>query len=436
MGLFEQGKVINTKEGTKEGLPITIKSCLGEGTQGYVYEVIYAGKRKALKWYKTDALKDPVSFYKNLEKNVKRGSPNKSFLWPEAITEKTEGSFGYIMDIIPDGYIEFSEYLVSDGGCGFTTYKAAVEVGIRIISAFRSIYNIGYSYQDISSGNFFIKPKTGDVLICDNDNVAPNGTFTGIIGTPQYMAPEIVMGKSKPNTHTDEFSLAVALFMILCKGHPLEGEHWCVSCLTPEKEEKLYGSLATFIFDPDDASNRPVKGVHDYVIKMWEALPQYVKEAFISAFSQDAIKNPDRRVTYLEWLKIFARFQSDIVRCRSCGGEIFIQNLTDTECGDCGTIYEVKNTFKLYEYSVTAAKNTRIYRCQVGLCNADQALDPIGFVVCKNNNPNILELKNMTDNVIIGITPSGKTNQVVPGDIVPIKSGIQLKVFDGTIEIQ
>ena len=30
----------------------------------------------------------------------------------------------------------------------------------------------GYSYQDLNDGNFFINPQSGDVLICDNDNVA------------------------------------------------------------------------------------------------------------------------------------------------------------------------------------------------------------------------------------------------------------------------
>jgi hypothetical protein len=34
---------------------------------------------------------------------------------------------------------------------------------------------MGYSYRDISFGNLFFDPDTGDVLICDNDNVSANG---------------------------------------------------------------------------------------------------------------------------------------------------------------------------------------------------------------------------------------------------------------------
>ena len=432
MAVFETGKVILTNFGE----PITIDSYIAGGGQGDVYKVTYAGEKKALKWYKPGALKDPDAFYENLRKNTEKGSPDKAFLWPDAVTEKTEGSFGYIMNLRPDGYNELTNVLVTSGGGGFTSFKAVVQAGIKIVSAFRILHVRGYSYQDMNSGNFFINPKTGDVLICDNDNVAPNGTYTGIVGTPQYMAPEIVMGQAKPDTHTDEFSLAVVLFMLLCASHPLEGEHWIVPCLTPEIEKKLYGTDALFIFDPDNASNRPVKGVHNNVLKRWDFLPQYLKDVFLDAFSRDAITHPNKRVRELNWLKALVRFQSDIVRCPACGNEIFISNAANTRCDRCGKLYEVQHTLKLYEYAVTAAKGTRIYKCQLGVCNADEALTPVGLVVAKPDNPQILGFRNMTNTVMIGTTPSGRVNQVKPGEVVPLKAGISIKVFDGTINIQ
>ena len=429
--IFESGKEIKSYFGDD----IIIDSYIGTSSYADNYIVTYHNNKKILKWINTSTLNQPFNVLNNLEKNIKMGTPNNAFLWPETIvTSETDASFGYIVDIIPDDYYELADVLIGKNKT-YESYKTIIDTCINIVFAFRSIYNIGYCFHDLDLRSFFINPQNGGVLIDYDLYLSPNGSITNYCWSPQYSAPEIVMEKKSPDVHSNEFSLAVILFMILCKGHPLEGEHWCVSCLTPEKEEKLYGSHATFIFDPDDTSNRPVKGVHDYVINMWEALPQYVKEAFISAFSQDAIKNPNRRVTYLEWLKIFVRFQSDIVRCHSCGGEIFIQNLTDTECDDCGTIYEVKNTFKLYEYSVTASKNTRIYRCQVGLCNADHALDPIGLVVYKKNNPNILGFKNMTNNNLKEISSGGETNTVYPGGIIPLISGTKVIAFDSIIEI-
>lgn len=340
MDKFEPGKILRTNFGA----PITIESYIAGGGQGDVYKVNYDGKEKALKWYKPGSLKDPDAFYDNLMKNKEAGSPDRAFLWPEAVTEKTDGSFGYIMDLRPHGYTELTNVLVSYGGGGFASFKAVVEAGIKIVSAFRMLHVKGYSYQDMNSGNFFINTKTGDVLICDNDNVAPNGTHTGIIGTPQYMAPEIVMGSAKPDTHTDEFSLAVVLFMLLCTSHPLEGEHWVAPCLLPSIEKKLYGSHALFIFDPNDKSNRPVKGIHNNVLKRWDFLPQYMKNIFIDAFSQEAIKNPNKRVKELHWLKALVRFQSDIVRCPSCANEIFIVDASNTNCDRCGKLYELEYT--------------------------------------------------------------------------------------------
>ena len=431
MEQFVPGKTLHTNFGS----PITIDAYIAGGGQGDVYKVTYGGKTKALKWYKPKALKDPDAFYENLKKNVDKGSPDRAFLWPEAVTEKAEGSFGYIMDLIPDGYTEFTRVLVSSGGGGFTSFKAVVEACIKTVSAFRILHNIGYSYQDMNSGNFLINPQTGDVLICDTDNVAPNGMYTGIIGTPQYMAPEIVAGGAKPSTHTDEFSLAVVLFMLLCASHPLEGEHWLVPCLTPDIERRLYGSDALFIFDPDDDANRPVKGVHNNVLKRWAFMPDYLKTVFIAAFSQEAIKDPNKRVKELGWLKALVRFQSDIVRCHACGNEVFIKNASSTKCDSCNKLYEVQNTLKLYEYSVTAAKNTRIYKCQLGVCNANEALTPVALVIASKDDPGMLGLRNMTSNIVVGTTPSGKTNQVKPGEVIPLKAGISIKVFEGKIEI-
>ena len=55
------------------------------------------------------------------------------------------------------------------------------------------IYIAGAKYQDISFGNLFFNPDNGDVLICDNDNVSyGNSKPGGVLGTPGFMAPEIV----------------------------------------------------------------------------------------------------------------------------------------------------------------------------------------------------------------------------------------------------
>jgi hypothetical protein len=48
--------------------------------------------------------------------------------------------------------------------------------------------------EAIQSSFFFISPKNGGALICDNDNVYEFGKNGGVAGKARYMAPEIVKG--------------------------------------------------------------------------------------------------------------------------------------------------------------------------------------------------------------------------------------------------
>ena len=84
---------------------------------------------------------------------------------------------------------------------------------------------MGAKYQDISFGNLFFNPDNGDVLICDNDNVSfDNSKPGGVLGTPGFMAPEIVRGEKRPSKDTDRYSLSVLLFYLFMVNHPLEGK--------------------------------------------------------------------------------------------------------------------------------------------------------------------------------------------------------------------
>ena len=166
------------------------------------------------------------------------------------------------MDIRPSGYEELTGFFVGSKKqkqVHFRSFAAVSTAAIHIIQAFRELHNRGYSYQDINNGNFFIKPDTGDVLICDNDNVSPEGTNLGIMGKQRWMAPEIVTG-GDPDKQSDRFSLAVVLFRLLFINHPLEGRYSTPPCMTKELEKRYYGTAPIFIYDPDNDRNRPIPG--------------------------------------------------------------------------------------------------------------------------------------------------------------------------------
>ena len=330
MAELEFGKKIKLENGKGS---VTIISKLGEGGQGYVYKVDYRGKQMALKWYKKGVFKNAVKFRDNLNNNIKEKAPTDKFLWPLAITENYDGTFGYIMDLRPSNYHELSDFLIRK--IDFASVDIMIKAAIEIVDSFRILHNRGFSYQDLNDGNFFIDPRTGSVLICDNDNVSQFGDRSGIAGKCRYMAPAVILGmEGTPNKRTDQFSLAVILFLILLRDHPLEGENvTSKAVMTEQRQKKYYGESPVFIADPTDASNRPVHGVHNNFITRWPQMPDYIQSAFITAFRKDVMLENKVGVTEKEWLKYLLRFRAEVNICPNCGCETrYTHDITSCVC--------------------------------------------------------------------------------------------------------
>jgi len=414
---------------------IEIVNLLGSGGQGFVYKILYNGAPKALKIYKPSALKDPQAFYTNVKENIQRGSPSPSFLWPTDLLKWNGKTFGYIMDLRPAEYEELSLFMA--GAVHFASFKVAVSAALQIIAAFRILHNQGYSYQDLNDGNFFINPKTGDVLICDNDNVAQNGKSTGILGKPRYMAPEIVRGETMPNTQTDRFSLSVILFIMLTMTHPLEGKRYLVSCLTPEIEEQIYGIEPIFLLDPDDKRNAPVAGIHNNIGMVWPALPQYMRDAFTREFSRDVLMNPGRRSSEANWQTLLIRFRSEIIPCTMCGNEVFRYNEAAPVCDDCKRSLGKFKKLKMAgcDYLMPALPGNIVYRVQLGTANVDQAGNPMMLVRRNPKDPQQVILQNVSGVDVEVTTPTGKIKMVSNNGAVPANTGIKIKLQNGSLEI-
>lgn len=403
-----------------------VEKWLAEGGQGDVYQVTYNGEAKALKWYKPGGMgTNREGFYENLKSNVMHGSPSPAFLWPLDVSEPDpdSGAFGYIMDLKPEGYYEVSAFMLTR--VRFYSYRTIVDAALQIVSAYRILHNLGYSYQDLNDGNFFINPQTGDVRIGDNDNVAPNGTETGIIGKPRYMAPEIVTGKKMPDTLSDLYSMSVILFILFFLTHPLEGKRSLTPALTPQLQELLYGKDPLFIMDQDNQDNGPDPAVHKNILCVWPNLPDYMQELFHRAFCRQALNNPNLRPTEKDWIDHLVRFRSEIVLC-PCGNNVFFQN--GRPCEKCGRVLHIPNWLRFRNSSVPATAGCRLYKCQFGACNADEALNPVGRIVAKRDDPSVLALQNQSDRSWDAVSPSGKSKKVRPGEAIPLKTGIRFTV--------
>ena len=391
---------------------VKIKKELGRGGQGIVYLVDMNGRDMALKWY----LNAPDEyFYTNLNNNILNGAPSDAFLWPKALTERQNGSYGYVMDLRPSNYFEFGNFLMAKQR--FSGFDAMLNAAMKICNGFMMLHRFGYSYQDLNDGNFFIDPKTGDVLICDNDNVMPQGEKSGIMGKARYMAPEVVAG-SIPDKYSDRYSLAVILFMLFYCNHPLEGAKVVACpCMTESYEKKFYGSEAVFIFNPNDNSNRPVRGIHQNVIRRWPVLPAALRETFTREFDEEMLRNPQKRMIEQNWEKLIASLRDSLVVCPHCKEETFVEDGKNT-CMSCGKTIDSSLRLKLGTRTMYLTEGTKLY------IDHDNTAD---VLVVHDASAGMLLLKNLSTNITwTAETPSGKLKSVAPGEIMPVKEGIKV----------
>ena len=425
---FQKGQRIKTVSGGE----LEVIQKLGEGGQGVVYKVNYNGKSLALKWYFGNKLNNADKFYRNIQNNIKQGAPTNAFLWPLEITEYFEGSFGYLMELRPPEYKDFSLFLLAK--VHFSNIEALINTALCITNGFRELHKRGYSYQDLNDGNFFVNPKTGDVLICDNDNVAPYGENLGIAGKCRYMAPEVVMGQKRPDSHTDRFSLAVVLYMLLFLNHPLEGKRTMCPCLTEELERKFYGSDPVFVWDPANDANRPVRGVHTNEIKLWPLYPAFVRKTFEKAFSHEVmvVNDTTHRVIEKEWQEVFTTLRDLTIKC-SCGSETFIDpSQQSCKCINCGKSIERPPILKVKKYHAALAPGKKLYACHVQY-DSDDFKEAKGEVISSRNNPSLLGLRNDSNNTWEAILPNGSSKGYPNGQVIKLGKGIKINFGNGNV---
>ena len=409
---------------TLEGESLQVVDILGEGGQGFIYRIRFRQEYYALKWYKKI---ESQRFYDNIQENIARGSPASTFLWPIAVTERDErGGFGYVMETKPDAYKDFSLFILNR--VRFSSFASVVNAALQITASFKTLHNKGLSYQDLNDGNFFINPETGDVLIGDNDNVAHDGENLGIQGKPRYVAPEVVMSQHKPDTFSDRFSLAVILFLLLFRNHPLAGQRDVDGDDPDENELNLYCKSPVFIFDPDDSSNRPKPGIHVNAPKFWAVFPSYVQDLFQKAFHKSLMRqdgsNREDRIIERDWLKVLVRLRRDLFFCPDCGGLTFYpREGQDAVCINCKRQIEQPAFLEIRGQRIPLQPGLRLYRYDIDPDNdftVDNIKKEIGLVVQNQKDTRIWGLKNLTDMPWYRRSPGGKEEVRMKGEVIPV----------------
>ena len=419
-GQLKTGTILTSEAGEV----YTVKQLLGSGGQGEVYSVEAKGISYALKWYfPKSATKNQKDILDNL---IIKGKPDESFLWPQDLIFEKEGKpFGYIMPLRPKNYKGIIDMMKRKAEPSFSCLCKAA---FNLTKGYRALHNMGYCYRDISFGNVFFDPDTGDVLICDNDNVSYNSAPSGIYGTPRFMAPEIVRGEKRPSKDTDRYSLSVLLFYLFMVNHPLEGKlEASIKCMDMAARVKLYGTEPVFIFDPDNKSNRPVKGIHDNANIYWPLYPEKLRQMFTKAFTV-GLNEPSKRITEPEWMTLFANMMSGMLRC-SCGAQLFYDEDLEAKgaahiCWNCQNAVSVPKKLMIGKNRVLLHQDTKLLHHHV---YEDFDMDTVvGSVVQNPKNPDLWGIRNEDKVNWTYQKADGTQIPVEPGRTAGIAKGVKI----------
>jgi serine/threonine protein kinase len=415
----------------------TVVKPLGEGGQGEVYLVHAESGDYAVKWfYKSMATE---AQYHAIESLVEQGAPSEQFIWPMAIVENhSEDQFGYVMPLIDSRYYQKLTRFFS-GELTFKSYEKLIEACMQMVQSFYTLHLSGLCYRDISFGNLFVNFKTGDVRICDNDNVTYDHlkSVEDNWGTYGFMAPEVIVGEAPPSTATDLFALSVVLFRMLYRQHPLQGRReYEIDILDEAAFMSLYGTRPIYIFDPIDVTNRPVKGVQDIAEFYRGILPQAVNDAFERAFT-NGIKVPEERLRESEWMKLLTTVKYSITYCLNCGKQVFydasvIRDKKEVSaCVHCGKpAMRLPVRMKVGEQIIVLNYDSTLMMDVLTPLDMTAYQMPFASIVQHPRHPEIWGLKNHSELIWQYTTQEGDTRTIEKNGVVPLRHGMMINFGD------
>ncbi|MGQ0593302.1 MAG: helix-hairpin-helix domain-containing protein [Gammaproteobacteria bacterium] len=236
-----------------------------------------------------------------------------------------------------------------------------VKICIRISRAVRRMHAAGLAHSDLSYKNVLVDPVRGNACVIDIDGLVVPGKFPpDVVGTPDFIAPEVVMtghlkkddpARVLPSIATDRHALAILIYMYLLYRHPLRGDK--VHAEDPQIDETLsMGAKALFVEHPSDAGNRiriPNKKPSELPWADTTKIPYTVTGPYLAALFNrafmDGLHDPAQRPTADDWEQALVKTVDLVQPCRNpdCAQKWYIfDNTLAPKCPFCGTAYKGK----------------------------------------------------------------------------------------------
>lgn len=251
------------------------------------------------------------------------------------------------------------------------TWLSHLHVCIKIARAVRRLHAAGLAHSDLSYNNVLIDPLSGSACIIDDDGLVVPGKYPpDVVGTPDFIAPEVLSTKSLkiddpnrklPCVYTDRHALAVLIYMNLLYRHPLRGgKVWDID--DPAKDEEMtMGEKALFIEHPTDKTNRvKIDDLEKSQLPQGDPskLPYticgpYLKTLFDRAFI-DGLHDPQKRPSAAEWEDALVKTTDLVQPCQNPNCEAHwsvFDNTTKPQCPFCGKEYKGQLPILNFYYS-------------------------------------------------------------------------------------
>lgn len=318
------------------------------------------------------------------------------------------------------------------------------KICISLARAIRRMHQGGLAHSDLSDKNVLIDPIQGKSIIIDIDSLVVPGLYPpDVLGTPDYIAPEVMATMHLPIDHadrihpsirTDLHALAVLLYQYLFFRHPLKGDKVNSIDSTEEDEILSMGSKALFIENPLDKSNRP-KSIKVPYAALGKQLAGLFEKAFITGLSC-----PNDRPTAFEWEKALQDSFEMLCPCpnEKCTGRWFVYDMDNQKkikCPYCG--FKIDNQIPIMTFLKQSSrgvwepfKRTTVYHGKQLFGwhvndnvfpgeNAD--LTPLGSLLFYEGNWVL-----MNEKLLSMSSPSG--NRVLPGQATALIQGGRIKL--------
>lgn len=295
---------------TVDGKKYKLGKLAGYGAQGVVYED--ASEKKMIKLYYpsgSDIIEEDIIERLRFIRDVKMP---RNFVKIIDIVDRPYT--GYVMDKVED-HKPLNSYLIQDKNMSFSEWynqglglRERIFIGYIIAKAFGELERSNLSYCDISGNNILVRTSKGaSIKMIDVDNIYVAGKGTAaVLGTPSYIAPEVISRQKNPDVLSDNYSLAVLLFELLRVGHPYISDD--ILDGTPEDEEAALAGKYDYVNDENSTNMLPADIVFTDKLKL------LFERCFVNG-KKNRIERPSAK----EFEFALLEASNKVIKCPSCG---------------------------------------------------------------------------------------------------------------------